>query len=568
VLLDPTGRPAAPGARSYAESEEAARLLALHRYAVLDTQDEAAFDRITALARDLYDVPIALVSLVDATRQWFKSRIGIEIRETPRTWSLCTYAILAPSGPVFVLPDALADPRFATNPLVTGEPYVRFYAGAPMVTPDGHAIGTVSIVSPRPRPAGLNEREQERLRMLADIAMDELELRLQLRLRAHAIEETEAARQREERLRRAQEAAGVVAFEFGPGGASEASGALRALYGLPPGEAITFQDLLAHVHPEDRAWLARDHARLVAGGGSFEHEYRVVHPDGRVCWLHARGTVAVPADRPGVPPQRTLGVVFDVTARRRAEERQALLAREVDHRARNALALVQAALRLTPVDDPAAYARAVEGRVAALARAQTLLARAGWAGTGLRALAEAELGPFLASPAAAGADEAPGAPEPPSGGGGGDGPRARLDGPALVIAPYAVQPLSMALHELATNAAKYGALSAPGGRVALRWRLIRRAGGGQRAASDHLGNAGNAGPAGDAGPPEPALVLAWVESGGPKLAGPPSRRGFGSRVLETVLRSQLSGQMRQYWLGEGLRVVIALPGRRVLAEAS
>lgn len=560
MLLDPTGHPAAPGARSHAEDEEAARLLALHRYAVLDTQDEAAFDRITTLARDLYDVPIALVSLVDATRQWFKSRIGIEIRETPRTWSLCTYAILAPSGPVFVLPDALADPRFATNPLVTGEPHVRFYAGAPMVTPDGHAIGTVSIVSPRPRPAGLNERERERLRMLADIAMDELELRLQLRLRAQAIEETEAARQREERLRCAQEAAGVVAFEFGPGGAAEASDALRALYGLPPGEAITFQDLLAHVHPEDRAWLAREHARLVAEGGSFEHEYRVVHPDGRVCWLHARGTVAVPADRPGIPPRHTVGVVFDVTARRRAEERQALLAREVDHRARNALALVQAALRLTPVDDPAAYARAVEGRVAALARAQTLLARAGWAGTGLRALAEAELGPFLASPAAARADEAPGAPVPPSGGDD-DGPRARLDGPALVIAPYAVQPLSMALHELATNAAKYGALSVPGGRVALRWRLIRRAGGGQRAAPGHPGDAG------DAGPPEPVLVLAWVESGGPRLAGPPSRRGFGSRVLETVLRSQLGGQMRQYWLEEGLRVVIALPGRRVLAEA-
>ncbi|EFH11490.1 sensor histidine kinase, partial [Teichococcus cervicalis] len=149
---------------------------------------------------------------------------------------------------------------------------------------------------------------------------------------------------------------------------------------------------------------------------------------------------------------------MDITARLRAEEQRLLLAREVDHRAKNVLALVQAALRLTPKEDAAAYTAAVEGRVMALARAHTLLAEAYWAGAELRALLEGELAAFLQPDAGAAA------------------PRALLDGPPVTLPPALAQGVSMVLHELATNATKHGALSRQGGTVRVAWSVCEAAG--------------------------------------------------------------------------------------------
>jgi two-component sensor histidine kinase/HAMP domain-containing protein len=213
----------------------------------------------------------------------------------------------------------------------------------------------------------------------------------------------------------------------------------------------------------------------------------------------------------------------DMGERRAAEERQTLLMRELDHRAKNALAVVQAALRLTPKDDAEAYARAVGGRVNALARAHTLLAKGQWSGAELRDLAWGELAPFLG-----GAPAADGQPQP----------RAALDGPEVMLTPGAAQALSMALHELATNATKHGALSAPEGRVSMFWEVDEGAG---------------------------LLRVLWTEAGGPPVATPPSRRGFGSRVLEATLRDQLGGRLTREWRASGLVCAIELPLARALA---
>src|SRR3954453_6461546 len=185
-----------------ADAGEEDRLAALQRYHILDTPEEEPFNRLAMLACDLLHTEIALVSLVDDTRQWFKARIGLEARETPRDCAFCVYAMQGEPDEVFVVPDASTDPRFAANPLVTGEPLIRFYAGAPMRTPDGFALGTVCVISAVPRPEGITEPERRWLTALAGLAVDELELRL----RARQAQEAAAA---EARLRRAQEASGV-----------------------------------------------------------------------------------------------------------------------------------------------------------------------------------------------------------------------------------------------------------------------------------------------------------------------------------------------------------------------
>lgn len=143
--------------------DESERLLALYRQQILDTQAEERFDRITRLACALFDVPIALVSLVDSERQWFKSRQGLDACQTPRNISFCGHAILQPD--IFYVPNTLEDPRFVDNPLVTGPPNIRLYAGAPLTIRDGHRIGTLCIIDDRPR--GFSDEELDRLRDLA-----------------------------------------------------------------------------------------------------------------------------------------------------------------------------------------------------------------------------------------------------------------------------------------------------------------------------------------------------------------------------------------------------------------
>ena len=128
---------------------EQERLAALHRYEILDTPPELDFDDLTGLAARVCVAPIALLTLIDEERQWVKARVGLEITETPRDIAFCNYAIQ--QAGLFVVPDALADPRFANNPLVTEGPRIRFYAGSPLITPDGQALGTLCVIDRVPR---------------------------------------------------------------------------------------------------------------------------------------------------------------------------------------------------------------------------------------------------------------------------------------------------------------------------------------------------------------------------------------------------------------------------------
>jgi len=151
---------------------EVARLMVLKEYLILDSDREEKFERITALASRIFDIPICLVSLVDIGRQWFMSAAGLgDVRETSREVSFCSHAILSESD-VFIVPETFNDSRFINNGLVTGLPFIRFYAGVPLTSPEGYKLGTFCIIDSKPRPQGLSLNEKQNLRELADMVMD------------------------------------------------------------------------------------------------------------------------------------------------------------------------------------------------------------------------------------------------------------------------------------------------------------------------------------------------------------------------------------------------------------
>jgi GAF domain-containing protein len=154
--------------------DEPRRLIALKRYALLDTPPEEAFDRITRLAAAVLGMPISLITLLDETRQWFKSRHGLDTPWTGREVAFCSYTILDTKP--MVVPDAAADVRFAANPLVTGDTNIRFYAGAPLVTPEGHVLGTLCVIDRSPHPE-FSDEQRRLLQDLAELVMTEIEAR-------------------------------------------------------------------------------------------------------------------------------------------------------------------------------------------------------------------------------------------------------------------------------------------------------------------------------------------------------------------------------------------------------
>jgi len=183
-------------------SMEAARVAALNRYAILDSEPEQSFDDLVLLAAHICKVPMAMISLVDDHRQWFKSKLGLQVEETPRDISICTHTIQ--QGDLFIVPDTLQDPRFRENPLVVGEPHIRFYAGTPLVNDDDFALGTLCVVDREPRE--LDAEQKDALNALGRLALRQMELRLNLQLLKEALNDrTREEHARELELKRLEE---------------------------------------------------------------------------------------------------------------------------------------------------------------------------------------------------------------------------------------------------------------------------------------------------------------------------------------------------------------------------
>jgi GAF domain-containing protein len=178
-------------------ANEARRLKVLWQYEVLDTVPEEIFDDLVELASTICGAPMALISLVDESRQWFKARVGVSATETSRDVSFCAHAILQPD--VFIVPDATQDARFKENPLVVADPKIRFYAGAPLITPDGHALGTLCVLDKEPRELDANQKKA--LRVLARLVVTQLELRRHSKELAKARDDTQFLKREIEKTR-------------------------------------------------------------------------------------------------------------------------------------------------------------------------------------------------------------------------------------------------------------------------------------------------------------------------------------------------------------------------------
>ncbi|HVE70483.1 MAG TPA: PAS domain S-box protein [Thermoanaerobaculia bacterium] len=254
------------------------RLAALARYAVLDTTAEDAFDELVQLASSICATPIALISLVDATRQWFKARVGLEAPETPRQISFCTHAIR--QNDLFVVHDAQADPLFAENPLVTGDPHIRFYAGAPLITPDGFNLGTLCVIDREPRV--LDPAQQQALVALARQVVVQLELRRQIAEKA--IAEERLARVAHELDRFFDVSLDLLCIAGMDGYFRRLNPAFEDVLGYTRDElcALPFIEL---VHPDDRAVTITETAKLQEGRTTVYFENRYLRKDGTTRWI-------------------------------------------------------------------------------------------------------------------------------------------------------------------------------------------------------------------------------------------------------------------------------------------
>jgi PAS domain S-box-containing protein len=275
------------------------------------------------------------------------------------------------------------------------------------------------------------------------------------------------------------------------------------IFGVDPKTfVVTPASVQALLYPDDISELRKALAQFAKGATSYEAEFRITRPDGEVRWCV--GTAAATVDKGG-RVVRVSGVTIDITERKQAEERQNLLAREVDHRAKNALALAQSIVRLTRGEDVKAYIQAVEGRINALARVHTILSLSSWQGAEIGKLVDEELAPYSNSDQIA------------------------FGGSEIRLQPATAQTLALALHELVTNSAKYGALSTLSGRLSIKW---------ERKAD--------------------MLKMVWEERNGPVVEKPVSR-GFGTRSVIASIESQLGGQAEFDWRSEGLICRLSVP---------
>ena len=491
--------------------DEAARNAVMAAYDLESLRNSTALKKITDFAALLCGCPVALVSLVEETRQTFLSRTGIDIDHTPRAVSFCAHAMLGDD--VMIVPDATLDPRFVDNALVTGDENIRFYAGAPLTTEDGVPLGSLCVIDVAPHPDGLTDIQRQGLTTLADNVMARLRDSRDAAAWRHAEKDARRALDDSEgRFRTLADTMPQMVWSTLPDGFHDYYNARWYDFtGVPVG-STDGEAWNGMFHPDDRerAW-ARWRESLTSGD-PYEIEYRLRHRDGTYRWVLGR---ALPIRDGDGKITRWFGTCTDIHEQKLTSEEREVISQELSHRIKNIFSVVSGLVAFSARGRPefAGIATDLRDRITALGRAHDFVrphspaSRPANHPTSLAGL----LGELFVPYQFAGRD------------------RVVVSGEDVAIDDRSATPLALLFHELATNATKYGALSLPDGRVAM---TIARDG--------------------------EVVRLGWREQGGPPVSVP-TGNGFGTQLMELSAVRQLGGAVARDWRPDGLEVVVTVP---------
>ncbi|HJV43764.1 HWE histidine kinase domain-containing protein [Caulobacter sp.] len=459
------------------DHQEAARLSALRALDILGgTTNEPRLLRIARLAARLFDAPKAAVALVDEDRIWRKAFVGYAGPEVPRAGDLAG-RVVAAGRPVGLC--------------------------VPIRDREGHALGALVVEGPGASGPACAE-DLQALEDLADLASEIL-----------TAQSDDSRMLESERLNLAITAAALGEFEWDiKRDVFKISPRLAKIAGIASGEipAENGAALYPYIHPDDREMARESINRQLRETGRYSLEYRrLPGPDGREVWYHGSGALLLGPDH---EPAYLIGVVQDITARKADEEQRENLVAELDHRIKNLLAVVQSvaaqsARKSASLD---VFLKTFAARLKSMSSAHDLLSAARWRGATLARIAAAELGGLAPT-------------------------QTRWDGPELFLTPRAAAALSLALHELAVNAVRYGSLSTENGKVEVVWRRS----------------------------PEGGFALEWLETGGPP-ASAPQTKGFGATLIEDVAGRELGGSAKINYRSSGVTAMI-VGSAEALADA-
>lgn len=464
-------------------------------------EGDVELGRIARFAARLCNAPSAAISLVEADRQLFLVREGLDLAQTPRSTSLCAQTMLG--ADLLEVSDASIDPRFADFALVKSAPCIRFYAGAPLISAEGAPLGALCVTDFSPRPEGLTALQRDGLEVLAEAVKRRIEAHRQAK---SSVAEIRASA---DRLQFMLNSVPDIAWSAAPGGRFDYYNARFAEVtgALPPTRPEEWRRLF---HPDDFDASLEKFLTAISKAEPFEDEWRLRIKDGTYRWVLSR---AVPSTRDPATA-RWFGTLTDIDESHRLSEERELLAGELAHRIKNIFSVITGLVALHARGDQrlGAFARLLNDNIRALARAQEFALRMdGESGERLLDL----LGVLMAPYGLAGRSAV------------------SITGEDVDVGPRAATPLALVFHELATNSAKYGALSAASGRLAIHvWREAE------------------------------TVNIAWHERGGPDTT-PPLEEGFGSRLVDMSVRHQLGGRIEQAWHASGLEALITVPGERL-----
>ena len=485
-----------------------AKLLEPYQFEAL--LDDPRLVALTDFAAALCEAPASFVSLVTDKSQWFVARTGSADRNSPLDRGFCVHA--KDGDDLLVVPDAKSDPYFAKNTLVTGPPFVRFYAGAPLRSLEGDQLGALCVIDQRPRD-GLTELQAKGLRALAQAVMTLFETH-----RALIVQTSQTNTARGERDDREQQFAVLadtmpqMVWSTNPAGAPDYFNARWYEFtGVPKGSTEGDQwATVFHPDDQDRAWQVWQHA--VHTGEPYDIEYRLRDHEGNYRWVLGR---ALPMRDDSGAIVRWFGTCTDIHDQKVALEQRELISHELSHRIKNIFSVISGLIGMSGRESPviAPIADQLRERIMALGRAHDFVrphseaSRPSNDQNSLHGLIEELLEPYRLA----------------------DNSRVLLVGEDVEIDDRSATPLALLFHELATNSAKYGALSSPTGQVAI-----------------------------DISVSGSSTRVEWRELGGPAVTAP-AHSGFGSKLIAMSVERQLGGTLDRQWEAGGLKVTISLP---------